>query len=300
MVMLLVILALIYSQARKPQTWSWLTGGSQQTAETGQNLNEPPPAPANEKVIPALTDLDPAEAAEAAKLFEAVSDRSPVSAIEMPAYWRCLKWAMAQSSPDLFRRAQPDVFYTRLWEQPDKYRGKPFRLRLHVRRVLEHEPVENSVGVTKLYEAWGVTDESKTHPYVVLFSELPAGLPLGSDLYQDVTFAGYFLKTMSYTSADTTRAAPLLIGRIMPLPAETSAPLPSETSSGNDWIWMAVVAALVAAGIGWRIFFLRRPRKSAVAARSTSSDENFDDWLSRENLTDEQRVHTNGKGERPA
>ncbi|MEX2287138.1 MAG: hypothetical protein WD648_08620 [Planctomycetaceae bacterium] len=297
MIIMLVILALIYSQARKPQTWSWLAGQDQQLANDAQDSALPlPSSPAEETIIPAATDLVPAEATDASRLFEAVSDRSPISTTDMPAYWRCLKWALAQSSADLYRRAQPDVLYTQLWEQPQKYRGKLLRLRLHVRRVLQHETPANSVGVSQLYEAWGVTDESRSHPYVVIFSELPPGLSTGADVRKDVVFVGYFLKTMSYTSADATRAAPLLAGRMMPQPAVALASEPSGSSNVTEWIWVAAVVALLAAAIGWRIIFRRRIRKSTARAPAAESD--LEEWLNLEAATGEkqsQHVHTNGK-----
>ncbi len=297
MILFLVILALIYSQARKPQTWSWLAGQNQQVANDAADSALPlPSSPAEETIVPAATDLDPAEAQDASMLFEAVSDRSPISSTDMPAYWRCLKWANAQSSADLYRRAQPDVFYTQLWEQPQKYRGKLLRLRLYVRRVLQHETPANSVGVSQLYEAWGVTDESKSHPYVVIFSELPPGLSTGADVRKDVIFVGYFLKIMSYTSADANRAAPLLAGRMMPQPTLSPGSEASGSSNLTEWIWVAAVVALLAAAIGWRIIFRRRIRKTTTRAPSAESD--LDEWLNLEAASGEkqsQHVHPNGK-----
>ena len=167
-----------------------------------------------EIIVPGPTDQNESEAAAARSLFQAVTDRAPLSKIEMPAYWRCLKWARAQSFADLERRAVHGVVYTQLWEQPDKYRGKLVRLRLHIRRILDWEAPENSAGVRRVYEAWGWTDESKSFPYVVVFSDLPEGIPLGDNVEEEGLFVGYFLKTIAYTAFNRNRSSPLLLGRM--------------------------------------------------------------------------------------
>src|SRR5579862_4703685 len=113
MVALLIVLGLIYSWARKPGSWTWLADNAESPAEmfaAVESREEPSPASAKstlpaEAIVPGATDLDPADAADAHRLFEAVSDRSPLAEIEMPAYWKLMKWSRAQSFADLRRRA---------------------------------------------------------------------------------------------------------------------------------------------------------------------------------------------------
>ncbi len=103
---LLIVLALIYSWASKPQSWRWLEDNSaapdaaenkMALAEMGPSnggpSNDGKPGAANkpavdETVVPAPTDVDPAEREQAQHLFEAVSDKTVLAPEEMPAYWR--------------------------------------------------------------------------------------------------------------------------------------------------------------------------------------------------------------------
>src|ERR1700733_2956287 len=121
---LLIVLGLIYSWARNPQSWRWLENESIEPTATNSAVSTEgkmaPPAKApsrTERIVAGPTDQDPSEAAAGRRLFEALSDRSALSDVEMPAYWRCLKWARAQSFDELKRRAADGVMYTRLFEQ---------------------------------------------------------------------------------------------------------------------------------------------------------------------------------------
>lgn len=253
----LIVLALVYSWAKNPQSWRFLENNTEESttvtsAEKTVPAGEPGPvgekkAAPSEPVVSGSTDQNEAEAASARGLFEAVSDRSPLAKIEMPAYWRCLKWARAQSFADLDRRALRGVIFTQFWEQPDKYRGKLVRLRLHIRRMLTWEASDNPAGVSRVYEAWGWTDDSKSFPYVVVLTDVPKNIPLGDNIQQEGLFVGYFLKTMAYTAFNKNRSSPLLLGRMKWL---DSAPPAHPIMGHNDWIWIGLVGALVAAVIG--------------------------------------------------
>src|SRR5580704_14456221 len=213
MIAFLIVLALVYSWASKPRSWSWLEDRGGTTADdpgfdenlaagaVGRAEGEKKSAEP-EVVVPGPTDQNAAEAAAANPLFEVLTDRQPLVKIEMPAYWQCLKWARAQSFAELERRAEKHLVFTQFWQQPDKYRGKLIRLRLHVARILTWDAGENSAGVRHVYEVWGWTDESKSFPYLVVLSELPKGIPIGDKLHEEGVFVGYFLKTMKYTASN--------------------------------------------------------------------------------------------------
>jgi hypothetical protein len=297
MVSFLIVLALIFSWARNPQSWRWLESGSEPTFssdEPGQLApnRDDAGAPAKnaagktapaELVVPGPTDQNEAEAAAARTLFQAVTDRVPLAKIEMPAYWRLLKWARAQSFAELERRAAHGVFFTQLWEQPEKYRGKLIRLRLHVRRVLDWEAPENSAGVRRVYEAWGPTDESKSHPYVVVFSDAPPGTPTGDNLQEEGLFVGYFLKTISYTAFNKNRSSPLLLGRMEWLPSAAPAhPLVGR----NDWLWIVAVGIPVLLLIAFGTWFqLRRFRRVKLPAAAPADDAEMENWFRNESAS---------------
>ncbi len=195
----------------------------------------------------------------------------------MPAYWRCLKWARAQSFADLERRAVHGVVYTQLWEQPDKYRGKLVRLRLHIRRILDWEAPENSAGVRRVYEAWGWTDDSKSFPYVVVFSDLPEGIPLGDNVEEEGLFVGYFLKTIEYTAFNRNRSSPLLLGRMKWLASAAPAhPLVGR----NDWFWIGAIAVPVLLLIAFGTWFqMRRFRRVKLPAAPPADEAEIENWF---------------------
>ncbi|MSR56375.1 MAG: hypothetical protein EXS05_01720 [Planctomycetaceae bacterium] len=283
MVVMLIILGLIYTRARDPQTWRWLASDAAAEAEplprpasvavpTGRPTRSKPV----EAVVPEATDVDPEEEAAALGQFAAISDKAPLTHSEMPAYWRLMRWARAQSFDELSRRARRDVSFAQLWEQPEKYRGQPLRLRLHVKRILEYEAPKNSAKVERVYEAWGWTDESKSYPYVVVFSELPPGMHVGDDVQEEGIFVGYFLKTMSYTAFDKGRAAPLVVGRMRAV-ERSIAPAPRWASSTALWIAGGCVALLT-------ILVVVLTRRKARTRRANSKqvpvdDATIADWL---------------------
>src|SRR5581483_11969283 len=136
-------------------------------------------------------------------------DRAPLRPREMPLYWQLMQWSRTQPIQQLERRATVEPPFKDFFEVPQKQRGKPIRLRMHVTRVLQYDAPENPLGLKECYEAWGWTDESKSFPYVIVFPDLPSGMPVGKDAHAEVVFVGYFLKVMSYTAFDATRGAPL-------------------------------------------------------------------------------------------
>ena len=90
MVGMLGVLFLIMQRARDPNTWSWFA----EVDSVAQNPPESIPAePAGEAApLPAgPTDSDPQEQDAAREELSAITDRAPLAADEMPAYWRL--WA---------------------------------------------------------------------------------------------------------------------------------------------------------------------------------------------------------------
>lgn len=256
MVMAMVVLWALYERLKDPGTWRLLVDEPAAAAAQPEN-----PAPATQETIVAgPNDQDEAEVAAIQDLLERVNDRAPLKPREMDAYWRLIDWSRTQPFTELQRRASQDVAFTQLWEQPEKYRGKLIRLRLHVRRVLQYDAPENPSSIPKVCEAWGWTDESRSFPYVVVFADPPADLPIGTDVRTEIEFVGYFLKVMSYTAFDHSRGAPLLVGRARL--DTTSRPIEAKSAPTNPWI----VGGIVAVGflfVAWTIWSRRRLQISA-------------------------------------
>jgi hypothetical protein len=267
MVVMLFVLAMLYSRAKDAKTWTWLVPESQrdEAAQADAGANQQPQAAFQETILDGPTDQDEGQRDEAARLLAAVTDRQKLADVEMPAYWRLLGWAQSQSFSVLEKRSLRDVALTKLYEEPDRYRAQPIRLRLNVRRILDFDAPENSVGVKRVYEAWGWTTDSKARPYVVVFAELPPGIKVGTDVDHEVVFAGYFLKWMQYeTFKGQKQSAPLLLGRLKPQPAPVNPERPSPWTVW-EFLFFAGGAAIIAWGL--RAAFRRNdPPRRLLAA----------------------------------
>ena len=231
----------------------------------------------SEVIIPGPTDEDVIEQREIAPKFEALTDRAQIVETEMPAYWHLMRWARAQTFAEMEKRALKDSAMTNLWEQPDKYRGKLLKLRLHIVRVIEQDDVkENSAGVKKLYEIWGPTDQSASYPYVVLVPELPPGIKLGQQVNEEGTFVGYFYKNMLYEAFDKPRYAPVLIGRLKGIASRAGDG--GRVKGLPTWMWFvgAGMGVVVIACIWlWFDSLRARKRKSASNFAEVAAEDFF-------------------------
>jgi hypothetical protein len=301
MLCMLVVLGMMISVSSRPSTWRWLVhdaaedavenegdqrrcgvdphGAAAPTLDSAVAVASRETTTPLEALVSGPTDLDAEELAAAEREFEAVTDREPLAAEEMPAYWRLLRWSGSQAFDSLRSRGKKDVVFTQLWEQPDKHRGQPLTLRLHLVRTLEYDAPANRQGLKRVYEAWGTTNESQSFPYVVVFDQRPPGMPLGARVQVEATFAGYFLKTMAYTDGlGERRAAPLLIGRLKW--NESAAPAAQRAGESEAfWITIAVggMGLLLAAAVWARRHRSRHGAGRAVSSEAKSAD--VDVWL---------------------
>ena len=215
MIMTLVILTMMFLRARDASMWRWLVN-DHSPSSAADVAQVPAPSDGDVELFDGPTDEDPDEADAARELFAAISDKAALAPEEMPAYWRLWRWTRAQPLESLRNRARRDLTLSHFLEEPDKLRGQLVRLRLHLRRSLSWEigPEEKSGGAKVVYEAWGWSDESPNF-YCTVFTQPPAGMPIGPTVQDEVTFYGYFLKLLSYRDQqDKLRMAPLLIGRV--------------------------------------------------------------------------------------
>jgi hypothetical protein len=281
----LIVLALIYTWVRKPQNWHWLEkateppSGTVAAVNSAANKDKPAKsATAPEVVVPGPTDRDNAEAADGRRLLEAVSDRAPLDKVEMPAYWRLMKWARAQSFADLERRAADHVFITRFLEEPDACRGKLFRLRLHIQQIVDWDAPQNPSGVTRVFEARGATDESKSFPYVVVFSELPEGMKLGDQVEEEAVFVGYFMKTLAFTAVKGRISAPLLVGRMRRI-GTVDPTLPVVARRDGNWIWIGVLGVALLFSLSATWLRMRGRYRAKIPSAVPADDAQMEDWF---------------------
>lgn len=272
----MAVLAMFYQRVKEPQFWRWLTNESRADADS----IKPPDNGTNSKenIVPGPNEADPDELAKLRSNFKSIQDRKPLQAYEMPAYWRLMGWSRTRPFAELEKGALRDVPYSHLWEEPDLYRGQPMRLRLHVRRVLAYDTKDNPLGVKKVFEVYGFTDNSLSFPFIVVLPEKPAGLPIGTDVNGEIVFVGYFMKWMGYTAFDQKKNAPLLIGRARPAVRSVG------TGSSGDWelAFLTLAGGVIGLSLlGWFSHrLLRRPRSALAAANAIAPERLPDNWMS--------------------
>ncbi len=240
--LMLGIVWMIYDRSRDPRLWQWIEESKSSDVTTSIPAAPVAATPEQETLVEGPDDRDEDSVKELNDRLYFVTDRAQLRKREMLAYWQLMAWSRAQPLKEFEKRANPEPAFTQLWEEPAKFRGKPIRLRLHLKRVLKYDAPENPLGLTTVYEAWGWTDESKSFPYVLVLPELPPGIPLGNDIQGEVVFTGYFLKIMSYTAYDAKRGAPLLIGRM-----RTAGPtvIVQPVSESFGWLAWTVIPGVV-------------------------------------------------------
>jgi hypothetical protein len=215
--------------------------------------------------------------------FSVVSDKAPIEKPDMPAYWRLMEWAHRLPVNELRRHAQTKVFFTDFWEAPEDWRGKLVELKLNVRRVLSYEAPENELGIETIYEAWGWSDESRTYPYVVVFTELPEGMEIGSDVREDITFVGYFLKILAYEASDKKRGAPMMVGQVIRTTKPSPSAKPSAEARKESELWFMLICGgalvLMMLYTGSRIFRRKKPASMASGDIQPGDISATNEWL---------------------
>jgi len=280
MIMLLVVVGFVYSWSRDPRNWEWINAFSLAQKEEQKNGTKMPViVPSPETVVPGANDQSPAELEDARMQLDAVSDGgTKLAEYEMPAYWRLMRWARTQPFAELEKRADGNVTYAELHDNPDKYRGKLIRLRMHVRRVLTHPGYENSAGVKEVYEATGATDDSKSLLLMCIFSELPPGMKTGDTVFEEGLFVGYFLKNLhTVNGKGQSFVVPVLVGRMANVRSPQAAGGPV-----SDWnmVWIAAVAGVVVLAAAVVVTLkVKRKRRKPLPSASATSDEQVHEWL---------------------
>lgn len=303
LLMTLAAIWMLYSWVRQPATWNWLAEAGE-TDDIGPSAREPrvqvpggPGAaaateaapkdaakdgksgPADSKakdaaeqqvkevVVPGPNDTDPEAMKDFKSKLELLTDRAPLRGREMSLYWKLMEWCRTEPIKSLEARSDATTSFSQIWEQPEHYRAKLIRLRMHVRRVLKYEAPENPLGMKTAYEIWGWTEDSKSYPYVIVVPELPPGLRVGPDVRGEIVFVGYFFKIISYTAFDVPRGAPMLIGRVRhAATAVAGEPL----NSPSSLMMIATMAvATICAGIAIRFLLMMWNRRPATMLPAT-------------------------------
>ena len=248
--------------------------------------DKPPPPPI---VAAKLTPVVPDDGIE----FQALVDKKAILPRESAAFATLLQRARETPLAELSAKARRDIFWTHLWERPERYRGVPVHFQGIVKKILTYEVSPAMVPSGRLYEAWIYSDENTSFPYVLSFEDPPKGLEIGHELHLRVTVDGYFMKLLGYRAGDHNRAAPMLVGRMSWTPAAAPAAAPMvELRNWTKRDGFVIAFVLLFGYILLRSFFQIRkalaPSRERLIVRSSSEGlppEAVADWL--QNLPDE-------------
>ena len=256
MLALLFVVGMLIYWAQDPAMWRWIADDAPDDVAATAKSNEgsaPAETKDEETLVSGPNDLQPFEHSQAEHLFQAITDKEPIAREEMPAYWKLMRWSMTESFDDQWERSRKDLYFTHLAEAPGKYRGELIGLKVSLRRALAHDAEENSAGAKQVYEAWGVTNESRSGLYCLLFYDKPSELAIKPSIHEEATFVGYFLKQFTYEDAmGVKRWAPLLIGRLHWRENLTRTALRRQRDDSYLWPWIIIAGAVVVLGFAWK------------------------------------------------
>jgi len=160
-----------------------------------------------------------------------------------------------------------------LFQHPDDYVGKPVMLKGHARKYRSYPAGKNDYDIKLLHELWLYTDDSQQNPCVLVFTDLPEGLPTNEAVIEGVSVTGYFFKMYVYSAQDTVRYAPMLLAKTVsynpPEKPDLTSPIPPIAY---------VLAVLVILGIVISLWWVSRgDRKSRDALlKHTQTSEDVD------------------------
>jgi hypothetical protein len=193
-------------------------------------------------------DEDPEQQGALAEEMTAVADNTFNQPEEMFAYYRLLRWEMAQSAEQLQAKAIQNPRYGDFFQRPEFYRGKLVEFQLRVRRVLLHEDLEkdNLAGVDRVWELIGYNDTSGQNFYMCVTDKLPEKMSYGEKVVEDGRFVGFFFKLMRYEDQQgKNRAIPVFIGKFIwdpPIPQKAT-----PEAQMREIYWVLVAAAVLGA-----------------------------------------------------
>jgi hypothetical protein len=302
MVVMLGVLFLLIARSGDPNTWTWLTNGTgavkqhDSIASTGNKNNKEQTSGSSETSVSSqadistaklpissvVTDEDPEEADAAREQFQVIIDGTEkMQPQEMFAYKRVLGWVQNQSFAEMNRRAGKDVVLNKFYQSPDEYRGQLFEFDLTAHLIRDLDEKYNGV---ELFDIWGTTEESGEWLYNGVIIGLPKGMPIGRNIYEKVTFVGYFFKLQGYQPAGAkanakSLKAPLFVGRLI------WHPVGKPQARSSDWTWGLILLAgfVIFLMIRWGLL-LRGGRSrlfSPPTVQANPGGNPVEDWLAK-------------------
>lgn len=207
------------------------------------------------------------------QLMQHVADKT--SDRSKTPYYHLIALAAAAPSDLLEKHARRDVTFKQLWDDPEKYRGELVYLKGYVRGLQSWKPTDeeyfNPAKLDTLYDGYLITQDSRPNAFILVVPRIADGMPIGTNISENISFAGYFFKLWNYQAADgTIRSAPLLIGQIV-----TWTPAPRYEGTAQLSTYLAGAFILLVMSVGGAIWLINRRnlRQANVAAASAEESE---------------------------
>lgn len=244
--------------------WAYLRSSTRPAPPT-------PPAPPSAEALEA-TRLD-AEWLEPVKADSENLTGWSVRAEESDAYYKILERArqtplrdqkqvaaaFAEQRRQAFKTTKQPARYRRFFQfadlyfHPEAWHGRLVTFRGHARKISEFNVEgENEPGFKMLYEVVMFPADAQQNPVIVICTEIPEDVRVGTHVTDDVSVTGYFFKLYGYSAAGDARKAPLLLAqRIEARPAQVGSPV---NSLSMQTVILIVLAALVMVALVVRSF----------------------------------------------
>jgi hypothetical protein len=205
------------------------------------------------------------------RLMQNVLDKTTDRA-KLP-YYHLITLAATAPSDLLAQHARTDVTYEELWNDPEKYRGELVYLKGYLRGVQPWLATDNKffnpAQLDDMYDGYLITQDSRPNPFVVVVPRLPDGMPIGSNISENITFAGYFFKLWNYPAADgTIRSAPLMIGQIV-----SWTPAPQYEGAAQLSTFLAAAFILLIVSVGGAIWVMNRKNQQQAGGLAASAEQ---------------------------
>lgn len=137
-------------------------------------------------------------------------------------------------------KRRPFSQFADLLKDPAGSTGLPLTVHGHVRRLEQIDTLAHEGRDLPVYEAWIFTEDSQGNPWVLLSTEIPSDLKLGTDLNELVEATGYFIKLSTYQAQDARRVTPLIVvsglHRLI---------IPSSSTTSDLWLYGGVAFTLL-------------------------------------------------------
>lgn len=264
--------------ASKPSNWYWFTGrpkeapAVQQTEvpdreidfsvkeevklKPGEFRSEQSPQATLPKTIIAQLNNGEYDVHVDPKLMQVVSDSTlGIREQEADTLYYLLGKAAAIPQNVLEQSAEPAPPFVIVMTESPKYRGHLMTVKGQLKRLTPLPIDENPYGIKTLYEGWFFSKDSARHPWRVLCTQLPKGIPQGEDIAElpEVQITGYYFKKYGYPSvAGKLQTAPLLIAKQIRWFPPVASEVPSSAGAVKYIVAIFLVISSALAFLIWR------------------------------------------------